>query len=66
MIRFLARVVGGLLLVPLLPLFLLDAVWRRFWPVLSHRVFGPVRHRTPPARWAHHAWKRTRIWWAER
>ena len=66
MLRFLARAIGGALLLPLLPLFFLGWVWTSYWPPIQRRLTGTVRHRIPPARWAHHARKRLRVWRAIR
>lgn len=66
MIKFLARAAGGAALAPLLPLFALEWVWRKLSPAFLFRLVGPVHHRIPPARWAHEAARRARVWWAER
>lgn len=44
-LKFLARAAGGVLLLPLLPLFLLE----RLWDTLSPRLRKPKRGRKPRA-----------------
>ncbi len=64
--RLILRALGGAALLPLLPLYALEAVWLRVSPDLTRALTGPVRHRIAPARWAHEAQRRARIWWASR
>lgn len=49
MARFLARVVGGLLLLPLVPLFMLEHLWIKYGDRFNF-VVGPHRHRAKPLR----------------